>query len=172
MEEKLGLSQMYFDDGSFFAGADVDVDSYKLKPGESENSLKYVTFDIHNKATACKDPLSYKPVLGTAVLSRAFFKDKDFNIDNLIIIKSDDNSMSPYINDNDDVGINTIDTEIKDGSIYAICIDGELLFKQIFREAGGALRLRSFNSDYPDRIFKKDDFSSLNIIGKQVYRAG
>lgn len=172
MEEKLGLSEMYFDDGSFFANADVDVNCYKLDSDKNENSLDFLTFDIHNKSTACKGALSHKPTVGKTVILRSFFKNIGFNVDYFLVIKSDDNSMSPYINDNDNVGINTSDCEIKDGAIYAICIDSDLMFKQVFREAGGALRLHSFNAEYPDRVFAKDQLDSIKIIGRQVYRAG
>lgn len=56
--------------------------------------------------------------------------------------------------------------------MYAILLDSDRMFKQIFREAGGALRLHSFNTDYPDRLVTADNHQSLIIVGKQVYRAG
>lgn len=80
--------------------------------------------------------------------------------------------MAPYINDKDEVGLDLGSTEVHDGKVYAILLDGDRMFKQIFREAGGALRLHSFNSDYPDRLVTAENHQSLIIVGEQVYRAG
>jgi len=169
MEDKFGLSQMYFDDGSFLSDAEVEI--LHSRGSEFNLELEYFAFDVHEKNEFCRSYQSHTVICST-VVSRSFFKGKDFDFDGFVIIRNNDNSMSPYINNNDEVGINSLNCEIRDGSIYAICIDDDLMFRQVFREAGGALRLHSFNTDYPDRIFTKDQLDSIRIIGKQVYRAG
>ena len=55
---------------------------------------------------------------------------------------------------------------------YAILLDNDKMFKQIFREAGGVLRLHSFDINYPDRLVISDNHESLIIVRTQVYRAG
>lgn len=170
MEEKLGLTQMYFDDGSFFADADVNVDSYKLQLDSKK--VPSVVLNIYEKCVFDKNGISFKDSDSMTVMPTDFFQSRDLGTKDFKLMKADNNSMSPFINDNDIVGIDLTDTHIKDGSIYAIAIDGDLMFRQVFREAAGALRLHSFNSEYPDRVFSKDDLNAITIVGKQNYRAG
>lgn len=70
------------------------------------------------------------------------------------------------------VGIDISDREIKDGEMYAILLDGERMFKRIFREPGNVLRLHCYNTDYPDKIVTAENHSSLVIVGREMYRAG
>lgn len=80
--------------------------------------------------------------------------------------------MAPYINDKDEVGVILSDKELKDGQVYALLLDGDRMFKQVFLEGGGNLRLHSFNDKYPDKIITADNHESLIIIGRQYFRAG
>lgn len=114
----------------------------------------------------------FEEVKGTRAFSPSFFSDRNINPDNFKLVCAANGSMSPYINDGDEVGIDIGDTDIHDGGVYAILLDGDRMFKQIFREAGGALRLHSFNPAYPDRLVTAENHESLIVVGKQVYRAG
>jgi phage repressor protein C with HTH and peptisase S24 domain len=64
------------------------------------------------------------------------------------------NSMEPVLPDGATVAINTGNTEIKDGKMYAIDHEGMARVKIMYRLPGGGIRLRSFNTDeYPDEIY-------------------
>lgn len=114
----------------------------------------------------------FQEVKGTRKFTPSFFRERNIKPDDFKLVCAANGSMSPYINDKDEVGLNVAATEVHDGKVYAILLDGDRMFKQIFREAGGALRLHSFNADYPDRLVTAENHNSLIIVGEQVYRAG
>lgn len=114
----------------------------------------------------------FQEIKGTRKFAPSFFRDRNIQPENFKLVCASNGSMSPYINDKDEVGLNLASTEVQDGKVYAILLDGDRMFKQIFREAGGALRLRSFNPDFPDRLVTAENHQSLIIVGEQVYRAG
>lgn len=88
----------------------------------------------------------------------------------LVMARGD--SMEPFLFDRDMMMIDTTKTAIRDGRIYAIHFEGEPLVKQVFKQAGGALTLHSFNPRYPDRLVGPDDMQSLAVAGEVVYRSG
>lgn len=88
----------------------------------------------------------------------------------LVMARGD--SMEPFLFDRDMVMIDSAKTSIRDGRIYAIHFEDEPLVKQIFKQAGGALTLHSFNPRYPDRLVRPDDMQSLAVAGEVVYRSG
>ncbi|MDR8077826.1 LexA family transcriptional regulator [Burkholderia cenocepacia] len=81
-------------------------------------------------------------------------------------------SMEPYLFNRDLMMICEAKTHVRDGRIYAIYFEDEPLVKQIFKEADGALRLHSYNTEYPDRIVAGSQLESLRIAGEVVYRSG
>ncbi|MBU5616698.1 S24 family peptidase [Psychrobacter sp. TAE2020] len=102
-----------------------------------------------------------------------FFEKKSIDPKDFRLVYAIDNSMEPYINEKDKVGIIINQRYIKDGSIYAILLEGKyMMLKQIFIETGGLLRLHSFNSDYSDKLVTLDNRDSLIVVGRQIYRAG
>ena len=88
----------------------------------------------------------------------------------LVMARGD--SMEPFLFDRDMMMIDTTKTAIRDGRIYAIHFEDEPLVKQVFKQAGGALTLHSFNPRYPDRLVGPDDMQSLAVAGEVVYRSG
>ncbi|WP_175785537.1 S24 family peptidase [Burkholderia ambifaria] len=81
-------------------------------------------------------------------------------------------SMEPYLFNRDLMMICTTRNHVRDGRIYAVYFEEEALVKQIFKEPEGALRLHSYNSDFPDRIIAADQLASLQIAGEVMYRSG
>jgi phage repressor protein C with HTH and peptisase S24 domain len=77
------------------------------------------------------------------------------------------NSMEPVIPEGATVGIDTAQTAIDDGKMYAIDHDGMLRIKVLYRQPGGGIRLRSFNEDeYPQEILNGEQAQRVRIIGK------
>lgn len=114
----------------------------------------------------------FEEIKGTRNFHPSFFTDNNIKPEDFKLVCAANGSLSPYINDGDVVGVHIADKEVKDGNIYAILLDNDRMFKQIFREPGGALRLHSFDANYPDRIVTNNNHESLIIVGKQIYRAG
>ncbi|HDL6968858.1 TPA: helix-turn-helix transcriptional regulator [Yersinia enterocolitica] len=76
------------------------------------------------------------------------------------------NSMEPVLPDGATVAINTGNTEIKDGKIYALDHDGMARVKIMYRLPGGGIRLRSFNTDeFPDEIYTGEDSNKIRVVG-------
>lgn len=82
------------------------------------------------------------------------------------------NSMEPFLFDRDMIMIDISKTAVRDGNIYAVRFEDETLVKQLFKQAGGALMLHSYNAKYPDRIVPATDETSFQVIGQVIYRSG
>lgn len=82
-------------------------------------------------------------------------------------VKVSGNSMEPVFPDGCTVGIDTANTAIKDGEIYAINYNGRLLIKATYRVPTGGLRLKSFNTEeWPDEPVTEDKMELLKILGR------
>lgn len=81
-------------------------------------------------------------------------------------------SMEPYLFNRDMMMICMAKTRVKDGLIYAVTFEDEALVKQIFKEPNGALRLHSYNPEWPDKVIAADQLEGLCIAGEVVYRSG
>ncbi|MEX3614343.1 MAG: S24 family peptidase [Burkholderia gladioli] len=81
-------------------------------------------------------------------------------------------SMEPYLFNRDLMMICEAHKRIRDGLIYAILFEDDPLVKQIFREAEGALRLHSYNPEFPDRLITSDQLEGLQVVGEVMYRSG
>lgn len=151
-----------------------DVSTIK-RPTQASSEDEHVEIPIYNVFFCCGDGskvFDFEEVKGYRKLPKRFFDKERINPDNFKLVCAANDSMSPFINDKDEVGIDISDTEIRDGQVYALLLDGERMFKRVLREAGGALRLTSFNPSYPDKVITADNHESLMIVGRQVYRAG
>lgn len=142
----------------------------------SSNAMEgQIQIPIYGVYFCCGDgngSCEFEEVKGVRGFPPSFFSDKNLKPENFKLVCASSDSMKPYINDKDEVGIDVSDKEVRDGEVYAILLDDDRMFKQIFREAGGTLRLRSFNSEYPDKLVTQDNHESLVIVGRQMYRAG
>ncbi|AQZ96648.1 helix-turn-helix transcriptional regulator [Halopseudomonas phragmitis] len=78
------------------------------------------------------------------------------------------NSMEPVLPDGTTVGIDTSQTIIKDGQMYAIDHDGQLRIKVLYRKPGSGLRIHSYNSsEHPDEIYDPSYVNEkIRVIGK------
>jgi SOS-response transcriptional repressor LexA len=78
-------------------------------------------------------------------------------------------SMEPTLRDGDTVLLNTQDTDVRSGEIYAVRIDDELLVKRVTREPG-RLILASDNPRYPD-ITVDPAGANFGIVGRVRWMA-
>jgi phage repressor protein C with HTH and peptisase S24 domain len=91
------------------------------------------------------------------------------NVDptNAACVRVSGNSMEPVLPNGSTVGVDTSQTDVIDGKMYAINHDSMLRIKTLYKLPGGGLRLRSFNLDeWPDERFDGDDLKQITIIGK------
>lgn len=74
-------------------------------------------------------------------------------------------SMAPLINHGATIGVDRASTNIIDGEIYALEHDGMLRVKILHRMPGGAIRLRSYNSDeFPDETYTPEQIIDQHIV--------
>ena len=136
--------------------------------GMIEIPLYGVYFCCGDGDTNCE----FQEIKGTRRFPPSFFRERNIQPENFKLVCASNGSMAPYINDKDEVGLNLASTEVHDGKVYALLLDGDRMFKQVFREAGGVLRLHSFSPDHADKWVTAENHQSLIIVGEQVYRAG
>ncbi|EJC5210354.1 helix-turn-helix transcriptional regulator [Salmonella enterica] len=75
------------------------------------------------------------------------------------------NSMEPVLPDGAVAGVDTANTMIKDGKMYAIEQDGMLRVKLLYRIPGG-LRIRSYNRDeHADEDYMGSEATKIKVIG-------
>lgn len=75
------------------------------------------------------------------------------------------NSMEPVLRHGSTVGIDTSNTRVIDGDMYAIDHGGQLRIKQLYRLPGSGLRIRSFNRDeHPDEEYTADQVREQEIV--------
>lgn len=88
----------------------------------------------------------------------------------LVMVRGD--SMEPFLFNRDMAMVDTTKASIRDGVVYAVLFEDEPLVKQVFKLAGGALTLHSYNPKYPDREVSAAGVDRVRIIGEVVYRSG
>lgn len=110
------------------------------------------------------EPEDGKPIF----FRRDFLSDKGWDAAKLIAQRVNGDSMEPSLFDDDLIVINTADQTPREGMVFVINYEGELVVKRLARNAGEWL-LRSDNPDkrrYPDKVL---DGHAI-IIGRVVYR--
>lgn len=149
----------------------VNSNTVRIKNGGRE----LISIPIYSVVFCCGDgnkDFGFEEIKGYRDFEENFFTKAGISPDEFKLVCAVNDSMAPYINDKDEVGIILSDKELRDGQVYAILLDGDRMFKQVFLEGGGKLRLHSFNDKYPDKIITADNHESLIIIGRQYFRAG
>lgn len=82
-------------------------------------------------------------------------------------------SMEHRLHDGDAVVVDTSQTEVIDGKVYALWYDGGERVKRLYRLPGGGLRIRSDNdAKYPPIELKEDSAATVHIIGRVVHVSG
>ncbi|WP_413774143.1 XRE family transcriptional regulator [Entomomonas sp. E2T0] len=96
---------------------------------------------------------------------KSTLRNKGINPNKIVCVTVKGNSMEPVILDGATVGVDTENTAIVDGKIYAIAIDDELLrVKLLYRLANGQVRVRSFNrEEYEDETY---DLKDIKVLGR------
>lgn len=94
----------------------------------------------------------------------AMLSKKGINPKYVVCIIADGDSMEPAIPDGAIVGVNTEDTQIRDGKLYAINHDGLLRIKVLKKRPGNKILIQSYNSNaYPD---EEVEAGAIFVLGK------
>jgi phage repressor protein C with HTH and peptisase S24 domain len=124
---------------------------FKLSAGISGYSVEFLSGD--------KTPIVFR---------RDWVESKGLDPDKLYAIRVSGHSMETSLYEGDLVVINVQDTNMRDGEVFAVNYEGELVVKRLIRQAG-QWYLSSDNSDkrkYSDKICNEDCI----LIGRVVYK--
>ncbi|SEJ50258.1 helix-turn-helix transcriptional regulator [Pseudomonas sp. NFR16] len=94
--------------------------------------------------------------------------------DQAVCVVVSGNSMEPVLPHGSTVGVNTGQTAVTDGKIYALKHDGQLRVKTLYRVPGGGIRMRSFNQlEHPDEVYTAAEMAAreIEIIGRVFWGA-
>lgn len=148
-------------------------------PVESEDTDSYVSIKrvtIRLQAGVSGYRIEYENEESSPLFFRAdWFKARKISPATLVAVKVSGASMEPGLFDGDTVVINTKAIEPKDGEVFAVNYEGELVIKRLKRDAG-LWWLASDNTDkrrFPDKRLDSDaeSFSGAFILGRIVYKS-
>lgn len=81
-------------------------------------------------------------------------------------------SMEPRICDGDSLLIDTSQSIVLDGRVYAIWYAGELRVKRLFKRVDGGITINSDNGDFPKVDVPHAEMEHVRIIGRVVHVQG
>jgi phage repressor protein C with HTH and peptisase S24 domain len=90
----------------------------------------------------------------------------------LAAMRAAGDSMEPTIHDGDSLLVDTAQTAVVDGKVYALWYDGGERVKRLFRLPGGGLRIKSDNAAFDTIELGSDYGGFVRIIGRVVHRSG
>lgn len=124
--------------------------------------FKEVELSAGNGSSVIKENTGFKLRFAKSTLKR-----QGVSADHAACVVVSGNSMQPVLPDKATVGIDTANTKVKDGEMYAVDHDGLLRVKILYRLPGGGMRLRSYNKDeYPDEDIPASHSDKLKVLGK------
>jgi phage repressor protein C with HTH and peptisase S24 domain len=124
--------------------------------------FKEVELSAGNGSSVVKENTGFKLRFAKSTLKR-----QGVSAEHAACVVVSGNSMQPVLPDKATVGIDTANTKVKDGEMYAVDHDGLLRVKILYRLPGGGYRLRSYNRDeYPDEDISVHQAEKLKVLGK------
>ena len=111
-------------------------------------------------------------LLGGLAFKRDWLKRYGLKENSACVIYACGSSMAPTLSDGDVILLDCSSKELRNGKIYALCIDGEVRIKRVHVNFG-KITLVSDNQDklrYPDQEVPAD--VELDVIGRGVWQGG
>ena len=104
----------------------------------------------------------------TLRFSNATLRAAGVECENAAVARVRGNSMEKLILDGAAIGFDRADISIIDGEIYAFNHEGMLRVKYLYRLPGGAIRIRSENTDeFPDEIMSAEQYRhEIKMLGR------
>lgn len=155
VELTLGLGLGYFDGRPMPAPVEPGQDFVPIERVQLKLQAGITGFTVEHMA-GNGPPIFFR---------RDFIESKGWRPDKLYALKVAGDSMEPALYDGDLVVINTADTTPRDGEVFAVNYEGQLVIKRLRRDAG----LWWLDSDNPRYKPKLCDEHAI-IIGRVVYK--
>lgn len=101
-----------------------------------------------------------------------WIRDKRLKPNKLAAMTAAGDSMEPGICDGDSLLVDTSQTDVVDGRVYALWYEGGERVKRLFRLPGGGLRIKSDNAEHGAIELGPDYPGHVRILGRVVHRSG
>lgn len=92
--------------------------------------------------------------------------------DKLKVFHVSGDSMEPVLFDGDSITVNTADTEILNGRVYAFTYAGEFRVKRLRKLMNGSISVLSDNPSWDTEIIPTAETVNIHIVGRVVDRSG
>ncbi len=140
-----------------------------------EDKKRLIPIKLYDVRACCgsgNNIFEFEPLKKELNFEPDFFEKRNLDEKYCVMIYASNDSMEGYICDGDAVMLDKSATDVKDGEVYVVWFEGELMIKRIFKDTGGVLILTSDNKKYRDREVNQDNGDTFRIIGEVVYRSG
>lgn len=177
ISEKLG-----YDLNWLLYGGDGNIKDSELNPveweslsEEEQNNGKFVTIpvlDVELSAGFGACP-TMEQEMYTLPFRAITLKQRNIPINMAKVVKVTGDSMEPRLFDKDIISINTADTRIRDGKIYAVRVNDLQKVKVLIRNTDGTITLRSYNPTYVDEIISKEQIENgdFQVLGRMWWHS-
>ena len=177
ISEKLG-----YDLNWLLYGGDGNIKDSELNPveweslsEEEQNNGKFVTIpvlDVELSAGFGACP-TMEQEMYTLPFRAITLKQRNIPIHMAKVVKVTGDSMEPRLFDKDIISINTADTRIRDGKIYAVRVNDLQKVKVLIRNTDGTITLRSYNPTYVDEIISKEQIENgdFQVLGRMWWHS-
>lgn len=132
----------------------IFVDRFDIKLSAGNGNLAWVVRE--------QDPISFR---------QSWFRKKGLTPEACKALYVRGRSMEPKLEDWDTVVIDTTDTDLIDGDIYAVVYKQHFYVKTLER-TGNGIRLKSENPEFKNIDIPEEDLEHLKILGRKVWRGG
>jgi len=167
LAKALGCSAEWLDTGNGSIWASKQIQSIDLDDNPDFPSVRRVRFKLSAGATGFA--VDYEDQDGAPIVfRRAWLADKGLHAEKLFAVSVSNASMEPGLYDGDTVVVNTDATQPRDGVVFAVNYEGEMVIKRLVRDAGQWWLC----SDNPDsrRFPRKLCDENCVIIGEVVHK--
>lgn len=176
-----GVSEnwLVFGKGSMVAGKDLPLEGLGVTSWESEDDLgsEEVLIPVFKVQLEAGNGSLIPEFVETGeprAFSRSWLTKKGLHETTLRLLSVRGDSMLPTLADGDLVLIDTSQTDIIEGRIYALAIGREAKIKRLKVNYDGAIVVMSDNPmpEYADEVVPPHDLEHVHIIGLAVHRSG
>lgn len=118
------------------------------------------------------NPYEFEPLKKRVGFDASFFTSRNLKPEHCPLVYATNDSMENYIMSGDAVMVNKLSTLPKEGKVFAVWFDNEMIFRRIFKEGNDKLLLSADNKKYPEKRVDSTNSDYFGIIGEVVYRSG
>ncbi|WP_245677227.1 XRE family transcriptional regulator [Candidatus Arsenophonus triatominarum] len=148
------------------------VSHYTDKSKDYEKDSNVVKLKLYNRIEWVLSPSvrDKEDTYSMFLIPKNIVEETNSSIKDSISIIAPDDSMSPIIQENFTVALDTSIKDIKNGKIYLVSYGGVFMIRALYSLPENKIKLKNYKSDdYPELIVSA---SELLIIGKVYYVAG